>query len=566
MASYDDWNQALASSFLKGVPRGTKIYLSVDDELIRETGQNFLLSLVAENWTQDFQLALRQQVVIGDCIDLDSLRGRTSEGIPKCVAFLGATVLAAYHMGEKKVSDKNYFTQLRRVLGFPTNVSGRPNGMNEGYAAEEPLWKMWNLWLQEYGYLASAQPGEGPKTYINYPISQSILRYTDKERLKRLFKDNGWKQRWQKETIMAYVRQKAKDLTKHIKGLLNGSRHSYNAVSSAIYEVYEDWLENGLALSDQSSKTSRSAVQNRSRILYADVYRTEQYFTGEVEYYLYPKQPRGFTQEQVEVLFNNSTQTLVNDRPGWYQPPSPIGANELIQGARYAVVSPTHFNCLMLPQRDFWILVQDPDEESSAYAPWDSPRLGETFILLCKQELRQDLERLRTEGLMQWNEEIEPFINSSDWLELHDCMILAQDWDEVIVNHQELKEALQPRDYLSINFSGGLRVPKVGGWLEGQEPLVTISGFYPQANLKIVYLPKDKLTLEGKYKTNTPIQVKWAGAGDYLLTSDYVGEPVERLVKIVNWKTLPLEPPKDYQKLELASCQVCGSVIKTLST
>ncbi|NEP62604.1 MAG: hypothetical protein F6K31_37695 [Symploca sp. SIO2G7] len=566
MASYDDWNQALVSSFLKGVPRGTKIYLSVDDDWINEIGQNFSLSLVADNWTQDFRLALRQQVVIGDCIDLGSLKERTGEGIPKCVAFLGATVLAAYHMGERAVSDKNYFTQLRQVLGLPTNVSGRPNGMNEGYAAEEPLWKMWNFWLQEHGYLTSAQPGEGPKTYINYPISQSILRYTDKNKLKQLFAKNNWTQPWSKQTLMAYVRQKAKELTKHIKGLLNGSRHSYNATSSVIYELYEDWLANGLALSDQSLETSRSAVQKRSRALYTDIYRTEQYFTGEVEYYLYPKQPRRFTQEAVQVLVDNSTQALVNDRPGWYQPLSAISANELIQGARYAVRSPTHFNWLMLPQRDFWILVQDPDEESSAYAPWDSPRLGETFILLCKQELRQDLTRLRTEGLMQWNEEIEPFPNSSDWLEFHDCMILAQDWDEVIIHYQELKEALQPRDYLSINFSEGLRVPKLGGWLEGQEPLVTISGFYPQANLKIVYLTKNQQILEGTYKTNTAIPVKWAGAGDYLLISGYAGEPVERLVKIVNWETLPLEPPKYYQQLELASYQVCGSVIKTQST
>lgn len=563
MASYGDWNQALVSSFLKGVPRGSKIYLSIDEDLINEVGHNFSLPLVKENWTQDFQFAIRQRVVRGDRINLDGLEEQTAEGIPNCVAFLGATVLAAYRMGEREVSDKNYFTQLRQILGLPTTVPGRPNGMEQGYAAEEPLWDIWNLWLQEKGYLASAQPGEGPKTYINYPISQSILRYTDKAKLKRLFQENNWKQHWSKETLMAYVRQKAKLLTKHIKGLLNGSRHSYNAVSSAIYEVYEDWLDNGL--SSQSIKTSRSADQKRVRTLYADVYRTEEYFTGEIEYYLYPKQPRGLTADQVDICINNAPLSLVNDRSGWYQPILTIDTNDLIDGARYSVVSPPHLNSLILPQRDFWVLVQDPDEESSAYAPWDSPKLGETFILLCKEKLRQDLERLRTEGLMQWNDEIEPFTQSSDWVEFHECMILSQDWDEVILNYQELKEALQPRDYLSINFSGGLRVPKMGGWLEGQEPLVTISGFYPKANLTIKYLKKNKKILEGTYKTNTPFQVKWTGAGDYLLTSEYAGEPAERLIKIVDWETLPLDPPKDYQKLQLGLYEVFGSVVKPLS-
>lgn len=564
MASYKEWNRALVSFLIKGTPLGTKIYLSVDDDLINEIGYSCSLQLKEDTWNQDFRIAIRRQVVRGDYINLYALKKPTDENIPRCVAFLGATVLAAYQMGEGKISDKNYFTQLRQVLGLPTDTDGRPNGMQQGHSSEEPLWHEWNGWLQEKGYLTSAQPGEGPKIYINYPISQSILRYTDKKKLKRVFHENGWKQDWQKETLMAYMRQKASDLSKHIKGLLNGSKHSYNAVSMAIYQVYEDWLENGLEI-DQSSNQNRQFVTNRYRTLYADLYRTEEYFTGEINYYIYPKQPRRLIETQIEVTFENNTKLLMDERSGWYQPTSMIGVNELTRGTKYPVVSPAEINCLMLPQRDFWILIQDPDQESSAYAPWDSPRLGETFLLLCKQDLREDLERLRTEKLLQWTEEIKPFYDCSDWLEFHNCMILSQDWDDVIVKNQELKEALQPRDYLSINLSGGLRVSKVGGWLEGQEPLVTIAGFYPQADFKIVYLTKNETILEGIYPTNKSIQVKWAGPGDYLLKSDYAGEPVERLVKIVDWASLPLEPPQIYQKLELSSAHVCGSVIIPLS-
>ncbi len=561
MANYKEWNEAIIAYFLQGVPRGSKIYLNVDDDLLEYIGQNFSVESDI-SWNEDFQNAVRLRVVVENRVDLSGLQDRNNQSHPICVAFLSACVLAAYRMGEQEISDRNYFTQLRQILGLPTNVHGRPHGMEQGYAVEEPLWQEWSRWLHEEGYLASAQAGEGPKTYINYPISQSILRYTDKNKLKQLFSKNNWTQLWAKQTLMAYTRQRSRELTKHIKELVNGSRHSYNAVSSAIYEVYEDYLENGLVLSNQSLQTSRSAIQNRSRILCADIYRTENYLNGEIEYYLYPKQPRGFIRGEVEVSIDNTTHTLVNDRPGWYEPLSAIGINKLVQGARYSVVSPDPFNSLILPQRDFWILVQDPDEESSAYAPWDSPKLGECFILLCKQELRQDLERLREEGLIQWDEEIEPFSDSSVWLELHQCMIISQDWDEVIIRHQELKEALQPRDYLSINLSGGLRVHKLGGWLENQEPLVTISGFYPRAKITVKCLKNNQKIIEKTCDTNTAFSLHWAGSGDYLITAEYAGEPVERLVKIVGWEDLPLQAPANYQKVEIDSWQICGGIIQ----
>ena len=38
MAIYDDWNNALLAYFVGGVPRGTQIFLSVDDDLLRQIG------------------------------------------------------------------------------------------------------------------------------------------------------------------------------------------------------------------------------------------------------------------------------------------------------------------------------------------------------------------------------------------------------------------------------------------------------------------------------------------------------------------------------------------------
>jgi hypothetical protein len=39
MPNYREWNRALVSYFTSGVPRGTKVYLSIDDDLLERIGQ-----------------------------------------------------------------------------------------------------------------------------------------------------------------------------------------------------------------------------------------------------------------------------------------------------------------------------------------------------------------------------------------------------------------------------------------------------------------------------------------------------------------------------------------------
>jgi len=118
MANYTEWNQALISYFLKGVPRGSKIYLSVDDDVLDRMGQGFFLTLSgSDNWSDDFQEAIRKDVIIDKQVNLNRIQGRDENDNPNCVAFLGACVLAAYRMAnEEKISQLNYFKRLREIL------------------------------------------------------------------------------------------------------------------------------------------------------------------------------------------------------------------------------------------------------------------------------------------------------------------------------------------------------------------------------------------------------------------------------------------------------------------
>lgn len=562
MASYRDWNQALVFYFTSGVPRGTKVYLSVDDDVLERIGRGFNREPTAANWSDDFRTAVRKQVIDDEQVNLAYLQGRDSGGLPQGVAFLGATVLAAYQMAdEEKISELNYFRRLREVLGL--SGSGRPAGMKSGNTAEEPLWKNWHLWLMQQGFLPSARRGRGGSTtYINYPISQSLLRRADKDRLHLLFHEQQWTVQWDATTLFARVHREALLLSNHLKELLTDNRQRYEAVAEAIHEVYEQWQDNG------KPAALKVGVSTFVRHIFAGLYRTEDPFLGHVDYYLYPKQLRGRQLESLQVRYRDNVYKLWDERPGWYFPlDCPLNASELERGARYQITCPADLENLVLPDRDFWILIPDPDNpDAGAYASWGTPALGTPFILLCKRELLSDIQRLRDERLLEWSKNPIPVHEHSNWVELHQCMVISQAWDGVFINNQELKDALQPSVQLSISFSGGLRLPQLGVWLEGHSPQVTVFGFSPTVELQITRLLDNCQILAKAQSTNTPISVDFPSSGDYLVEATCGGELSQRFVKIVDWSWLSIEKSSRREELPIGSGHyICGSIIKPIS-
>ncbi len=561
MPSYTKWNHALVSYFTYGVPPSTKVYLSVDDDVLERIGYNFSTPPTGNNWGDDFRAAVKTEVIIEERVCLDRLQGRDFGGFPKGVAFLAATVLAAYQMAETDtISELNYFKRLREILSLPG--SGRPLGMKTGSAAEEPLWKEWNLWLMQQGFLPSAQRGRGGSTtYINYPISQSLLRGADKDRLLVLFKDKQWTVRWDAQTLFARVRKEASSLWQHLKELVTEDRQRYEAVAEAIHEIYVQWQDEG------KPERLKKGVGTWSSHLFAGLCRIEtDPFLGLVDYYVYPKSPRGRQLESLQVQHQNRVYQLRYDGSAWYPLECRVNAIDLDCGAKYQINYPADLDSLILPDRDFWILIPDPENpDSGTYGSWGTPSLGTPFILLYKEELRPDLERLRDEQLIKWHGS-QPVFNNSNWVELHQCMVVSQAWDGVIIKNQELKDALQPSVRLSLSFSGGLRVPQMKAWLFGHSPQITVFAFYPKAQLQITRLSDNFPILDKWHSTNTPISVEFPSPSEYLVKAIYENQSSERFIKIVNWDFLGIEKKTDFQFMLIdANYRICGSVIEQVS-
>jgi hypothetical protein len=567
---YLRWNHALIQYFTTGVSSGERIYLSVDDDTLDNIGRQFSSADAPRGaWSQVFQRAVREYIVNEGAVNLEVLRERDKRGQPRGVAFLGLCVLAASRMAnEEEISEINYFTRFKEILEVNSNVP-RPRGMSSGRQAEQSLWEDWNLWLVERGFQASAKAGSGPRTYINYPISQCLLRQADKDRLQTFFLEQNWSRypSWDARSLWSNLRKFATTLSGHLRELITTNPHRYEAVAEAIHELYQQWHGGGCPEQPHSSGIDRNVVNKN---LFAGLYRVEDPLLGEISYYLYPKQPRGREISDLLVEYQNERHPLIIDTqyPGWYLPigQESLNSQDLTNSLICSIHNSSEFERLILPDRDFWILVTDPENfDSGVHASWRNPDLGTRFILLCKnrEDLIQDIKRLKEERLLEFAEEPKQ-VNNFNWVEFHQCMIISQVWDGVFVSNPSLKDALQPTVKLSIGLSGGLRLPDRSSWLVGYLPKITIFGFSPSVTVQISDLSSSEIMISRSQMINQSYSLSIT-QGSYLIRVNSSGEFAEKVIRVKDWDSVDLIPveSQDFYRIN-NNYQLCGSVIEEI--
>ncbi|MFS8866415.1 hypothetical protein [Synechococcus sp. H55.11] len=518
---YAHWNRAIIQWATLGVPYNTPVYLSVDQKVLAGLGLGTV---------KDFCQAVRAQVADGNRLQLSALQNQGSSE-PAGVAFLALMVLAANDMmRDDKLDANDFFTHFCQRLEIPGDT--RPIGMKAG--DEESLWQEWNRWLEEKGWIATAKPGEGSRRYLNYPISQALLREADTQKLCRMFYEKKWTTA-RSETQLLVDLASEKNLNQHLAELLD-DRQRHEVLGAEILAVHQEWLDAGRPEPQRFSR----AYQPPTRLT-AGLYRTEDRW-GDPAYYLYPKLPRHWPVAEVTV---ENLGRLRLERVGWFYPVGkPLSAGDLAEGRAWPIRGHAHLRELQLPARDFWVLVPDPENpESGALASWGAPKLGSHFTVLFREALWPDLQRLREESLLQWSGERQPaFAETSDWWEIQECQVLAPVWDGLFLQHPELKEALQPRDRLHIALSGGLRVPQGRAWLKDHLPQVTVYGFQPTAAVTLTEVVTGNIYLQGDHRsTNQPWDLPAdLPPGTYRIQVRSGTAHQERSLKILNWDDLSL--------------------------
>ncbi len=539
MASYSEWNESLARYFSDGLATGEAFYLSVNEDALNRISRLFFPGESMQDPVRDFELAVRSECVRDGRVFLPVTEHFSRDCIPACIAFLGAMVLAAYRMSpEFDIDERNYFTRLREVLDLPGG-SGRPPGLSPA-STEEPLWIALNGWILRNGWQPSAERGpEGPTKYTNLPMSQSLLREGDKGKLEKQFREAenelGRDADW--ERIASWFFNRAESFsTSHIRTLAReASADRYSAIVDAVYDVYTatDWEES------PSSQDRGVRVELQSKRLMAGLYREFDPLFGTIAYYLYPRARHKIVQAELHVLRDGKLEPLRQSRDGQFRPLWPVSP---AGGKAYLVSGDPLISELRIPARDFWILTSSrEDDASGVFASRDSPRLGEMFLLLCREEYLGQLEILRDEGLLDWDSDPVELPDYKGWVEFRECQVLSSHWDGIIPQRPGLFDELRPQIRASLSFRGGLRAKERSTWIEGHLPELWVSSLSGSCQVRITNALRldDEPTMEKSISTNTSIQLDNLAAGTYRFEAIDRGRTVDsRYLSVLSWESL----------------------------
>jgi hypothetical protein len=532
----DDWNSLLCDHFVQSAVPHSTVYLTVDKELVRALGAAH--GVHGEGAAErDLATAVRSEVrrgrQPGDDMTLSGLRGQDTAGRPRGVAFLALCVLAAHSMGDNDYSENAYFGHLCGLLEFPGN--SRPSGMHIG--SEEPLWQEWGRYLARHHLLSSARPGPiGPTRYINYPISQTLLRFTDRERLQKLFGEQDFfhAQR-DPDILIARIYALRDSLTGRFQEKLRWTGERFAGLTLAVYELHQSFLRSG------GSAQGRGIPPENA--LSAEIARVPGGFRREPVYQLFLRTRPGFS-------FGDATHGPEIEIDGaWHriEPGEEGGATtaflgkltpeQVVQGGAFPIRGGGFYTQAILTKRPFRILMSHPDAiDQGIYESGRAAAVGVHFIFLCKDEYLPDLERLKTLGKIAWSRK--STFGTARWTQLDGVMILDEDWTHVRVGDPDLFNALRPKSKRTIGIAGGLKTPH--GYLSGVTPRITVFGAGESIPVRIMAIHDQYETpvWDGSGKHGQPVAVPehvLDRSGIYRIEAGEGDALTQRLLRIADW-------------------------------
>ncbi len=548
--THDSWNTAIIEYFTRNVQLGSPVYLRVDERALLAIRRTLLgqPDATQKGTINQFLGILRSWCKTplsgnGKDMTLPSKPTHDGRGRPTCMVFLAAMVLAASYMeDDEDHSGQAYYLQLRDVLGLVVS-NGRPPGLGN---ADELFWQRWNRWLETHGGQPTARQGEESRKYIEYPLSQCLLRRTDHQRLARLFRDADKivDRSWNPHQFANHLPLLAQRLgATRLAGLLldTSDPPRHEAILDDAYEVFRSpWYE-------VEDFNTFIVASSGPRTMEAGLYRRERDRRGNVDYLIYPRAPRYWQDGSLSVEIDGHCYDLKPERPGWFEPlPGLVHlGNRLsfkINGCSQELSQ------LVLPDSPFWIFVQDPDGYTNDMATWPTPcQDGEPFLLLAREELAKALATLRDQEFLRWQGDPVP-TDFAGWSEYHDCQVCRFDWEDVpeLPGAEALLRKLRPAGgTVRLSLEGGLSVPGQNVWLEGFPPAVCIRADAPTAHLRVLSLSKEgnPVVQEAEVTTHSPQGLNLSSAGDYSIeiTVNLRGR-ASRFVRVVRWDQLEPSP------------------------
>jgi hypothetical protein len=186
---YEKWNQALAKYCLLSNEARRRVSLTISPHILAAAwAKSQRVHLSSEEAERDFIAAVsefyRREVAPADLLALNKI-GRN--GLPRGIAFLGLSVLAALAMGhEESLPAHAYYPRLGELLGYKQHHEYPPGFTPADF---KQLWRSLRQWLKKEHSVALAWPERkvGPGHIVALPVSHAPLRKIDLQKLPAFF-------------------------------------------------------------------------------------------------------------------------------------------------------------------------------------------------------------------------------------------------------------------------------------------------------------------------------------------------------------------------------------------
>ncbi|MGW7109243.1 hypothetical protein ACWGHU_24105 [Streptomyces xanthophaeus] len=189
--AYDRWHEVLSDEFFGAGHALQSTVLYVDDEVERELAQRFgieesLSSAVADElyWSGSDKTLLWR--VMSQC-RVWAAKGST--GAPPSLPVLAASVLAATRMATSDgMRRTNFRGRWYQMFGVPQE-GPEANRLDKALDDVAAMWEELDSWLEETGGLYGASTVSTDEFYwrVGYPVSQALVRRSDRQALTRFF-------------------------------------------------------------------------------------------------------------------------------------------------------------------------------------------------------------------------------------------------------------------------------------------------------------------------------------------------------------------------------------------
>ncbi len=492
---YRLWNRAVAQQCLFGDDGAEALYLTVTPTILAAAyaevrPQHMLPEDAAAAFVRAVS-AVYHGRVLGSRGGLRVLRRCGLDGLPDCIAFLAASVLAAYEMrSDEETAGTAYYKRLADLLNCEL-TGGHPRGFDPDEF--EALWRFLEAWLRAEKGRQLALPGAevGLRRYVAFPLLHVPLRRVDMERLPEFFWSAGYEPRVRihrstlDQDLAAWCLGAARFTAPGMAALADERRA---AVLAQIAHELESW--------DGEQRDSRGRRSARVEILLEPV-------KGRPQLSYLARRPAAFP-----AVFDVGVRRLDAGEEGWYEP-LPLRKEDgasLVEGFAWELeAGGLRFSLLRPPARAI-ALPESP--EYAWFVSHKALRLGVRASVLCIEDLaRAAADYLSTVS----SQRCTPVALSglpAGW-----CLFLnvrpqtsgGRPPDELAALEVEAVVDLIPR--------GGLRLGARWAWLAGAPPRLAVAGLEPG----------ERVTLDGMALS--------VGEDGLLVTDDHLARPGTHIIE-----------------------------------